>query len=203
MLIIQDILVSDDVVKEQFACNLTACLGACCWEGDYGAPLETAELETLVNIYDKVKPFISPAGQAVIEREGAYVFFEDAESYGTPLIDNGPCAYMNYDANGVAQCGIEQAYRAGAIDFIKPISCHLYPIRVSRNDLNQFEALNYDRWEICSAACTRGKAEKIPVYQFVKDALIRHYGAAFYEELDAAAGFLQGRKTPPSPPANI
>ncbi|MCI4649603.1 DUF3109 family protein [Phaeodactylibacter sp.] len=188
MLMIGEILISDDVVNEQFICNLNACKGACCWEGDYGAPLEQEELRTLERIYDDIRPFLSPAGRAVIESEGPHTYYEgDAQEFGTPLIDNGPCAYMTYDEQGVAQCGIERAYKAGATDFKKPISCHLYPIRVVRHEATGMEALNYDRWDICSAACTLGKKHQMPVYQFLKEALIRKYGEDFYHQLDAAA----------------
>jgi len=191
MIIIQDKLVSDDLVEEQFVCNLSACKGACCWEGDFGAPLEEAELPVLDSIFEKVKPFLSPAGIAAVEAQGKYVWFEKAEGWGTPLIDGGPCAYMTYDALGIAKCGIEQAWKAGATDFQKPISCHLYPVRVEKNEVIGFEALNYDRWDICSAACELGKKEQVPVYQFVKDALVRQYGQEFYDELDGVAAFLK------------
>jgi hypothetical protein len=196
MIIVQDKLVSDDVVEQQFICNLNACKGACCWEGDTGAPLEKEELKILDSIFEKVKPFLSPAGIAAIEAQGTHVWFEEAKDWGTTLIDNGPCAYMGYDALGIAKCGIEQAYKAGVIDFQKPISCHLYPIRVEKNEDLGFEALNYDVWDICSAACTLGKQEKVPVYRFLKSAIIRKYGEAFYEELDAAAEFMLGEPAP-------
>lgn len=187
MLIVQDVLVSDDVIEERFVCNLDACKGACCWEGDFGAPLEDDELPILKAIYEHVKPFLSPAGQAAIERDGVYTYYNDNDSYGTPLIDNGPCAYMVLSADGVAKCGIEQAQQAGVIDFLKPISCHLYPIRVTTNEDGTFQAINYDRWDICSAACTKGEKEQVPVYKFLQNALTRKYGAEFFEELDAAA----------------
>lgn len=191
MIIVQDKLVSDDVVEQQFICNLSACKGACCWEGDFGAPLEKAELAILESILEKVKPYLSPAGIAAIEAQGAYQWFEGMNEHGTTLIDGGPCAYMTYDPLGIAQCGIEMAWKAGDIDFQKPISCHLYPIRVSKYEHFDSEALNYDRWDICSAACSLGEKEKVPVYRFVKDALIRKYGQAFYDELDGAAEFLK------------
>jgi Protein of unknown function (DUF3109) len=194
MIIVQEILVSDEVVEEQFVCNLSACKGACCWEGDSGAPLEADELPVLKAIYPKVKPYLSPAGIAAIEAQGEYRFFEEAEDYGTTLVDNGPCAYMTLNELGIAQCGIERAWRDGVVDFRKPISCQLYPIRVAKNEATGFEALNYDRWDICSAACEKGKAERVPVYVFLKDAIIRKYGTDFYEELDGAAQFLASQK---------
>ncbi|MBK8557284.1 MAG: DUF3109 family protein [Lewinellaceae bacterium] len=193
MIIVQDKLVSDALVEEHFICNLDACKGACCWEGDSGAPLEDAELAILRRIYEDVKPFLSPAGIAALEKQGAYTWFEEAGEWGTPLVDNGPCAYMTLH-NGVAQCGIEQAWKAGATDFRKPISCHLYPIRVEKNEEQNFEALNYHEWDICSAACSLGKKEQVPVYKFLKEAIIRKYGEAFYEELDGAAEFMRQNK---------
>jgi hypothetical protein len=182
------------VVREHFLCNLNACKGACCWEGDFGAPLEKEEMYLLEEIYDKIGPFLRPEGRAAIEREGLYAYIEEAKEYATTLIDGGPCAYMTYDQNGIAQCGIEQAYNAGEIDFRKPVSCHLYPIRIERNPQSGFEVLQYDRWEICSAACSLGAKEQLPIYRFVKDALIRKYGAEFYEALEGAVRYREGKE---------
>lgn len=184
MYIIGNVLVSDEVVEQEFLCNLQACKGACCWEGDYGAPLRQEELAILDAIYADVRPFLSPAGQAVLDQE-RHTYLEDHEEYATPLIDGGPCAYMIYDEQGIAQCGIEKAFQAGAASFRKPISCHLYPIR-ARKEAAGFEVLNYERWSICSAACSAGKKAKLPLYRFVREALIRKYGEAWYEELETA-----------------
>jgi len=189
MIMINDVLVTAEVVEEYFLCNLNACKGACCWEGDSGAPLSRAELHTLEQIYPKVKPFLLKEGQAVIEQEGVYTYFEEVKEYGTPLIDNGPCAYMTYDEAGVAQCGIEQAYNEGQISFKKPVSCHLYPIRIVQNPQSGLDILQYDRWDICTAACSLGAKEQLPIYRFVKDALIRKYGEDFYEALDGAVKY--------------
>lgn len=191
MVIIQDILVGEDVLKEQFRCNLDACKGACCWEGDFGAPLEAAELETLQQIFEEVKPFLRTEGIRQIEEQGLFAYYDDMKSFGTPLLDGGACAFLTFEKNGIAKCGIEKAFEAGVTDFRKPISCHLYPIRISKNEQVDFEALNYDRWEVCSAACTAGKKEKIPVFRFAKAALIRKYGQEFYEELEAAANYIK------------
>lgn len=193
MIIIQDKLVSDDVVEERFICDLSSCKGACCWEGDYGAPVEDDERPILDAIYEDVKPFLSPAGIAAIEAQGKSAWF-DGMGYGTTLIDGGPCAYLTYDASGIASCGIERAWAAGATHFRKPISCHLYPIRMAHFDATDTQALNYDRWEICSAACALGEKEKVPVYKFLKEALIRKFGEEFYEELDGAAEFIKQQK---------
>ncbi len=190
MLFIQEVLVSKDIVQEQFMCQLDACKGACCWEGDFGAPLETAELHILEKIYEHIRPYLTPEGVAVLEKEGLFTYYKENKEYGTPLLSNGACAYMTYDENGIAKCGIEQAYQDGATDFKKPISCHLYPVRISKKPKLGFEALNYDRWDICSAACSLGKDQKMPIYQFVKEAIIRKYGEDFFEELEAAAEFI-------------
>ncbi len=191
MLFIQDVLISDEVVSENFLCNLDACKGACCWEGDFGAPLEAEELLLMDRVYEEVKPFMSPAGIAVVEKEGSFVNYKEDNSFGTPLVAGGPCAYMTLDETGKAQCAIERAYKAGATGFYKPISCHLYPVRVTVNEEANFEALNYDRWDICSAACTKGDREQVRIHEFVKPALLRKYGQEFYDELCAAAEQLE------------
>lgn len=193
MIIVQDKLVSDDVVEQQFICNLNACKGACCWEGDYGAPIEEEEKAILEAIFEQVKPFLTPEGIAAVEAKGKYAWYDGMGDYGTPLVEGGACAYLTYDALGIAKCGIETAWRAGATDFRKPISCHLYPIRIEKFESFGSEALNYDRWEICSAACTLGEKEQVPVYVFLKEAIIRKYGEAFYEELEGAAEFMRSQ----------
>ena len=190
MLIVDSKVISPDIFKEEFVCNLDACKGACCWEGDYGAPLDVEELDILEAIYDKVKPFLTPEGIAAIEEQGTAVYVPQEREYATTLVDNAACAFLNYDENGIAKCGIEQAYEAGVIDYPKPISCHLYPIRVERLSNSSFEKLEYDRWEICSEACTMGAELNVPVYQFVKGPLIRKYGEDFYEQLEAMSQYL-------------
>ncbi len=194
MLVIQEVLVSDEVVQENFICNLKACKGICCVEGDFGAPLEKAELNTLEHIFENVRPFLAADGLKALDSQGLYVYVEETKEYTTPLIDGGPCAYRVWK-DGVIACGIELAYYAGAVPFKKPISCHLYPIRIKENKKTGFEAINYDRWDICSDACTLGNKEQVPVYRFLKEAIIRKYGEAFYEELDAAANYLETKTT--------
>ena len=187
MLIVQGKLIDISLLKEEFMCNLSACKGACCWEGDWGAPLESNELQILENIFEAVKPYLSPESQEVIAQKGVYHFFEEPKEYGTSLMDNGACVFMVYDKQGIAHCGIEQAYNDGKTNFKKPVSCHLYPVRISRTEGTKFEHLEYDRWDICSAACKKGKQHQMPVFRFVKEALIRKYGQEFYDELEAAA----------------
>lgn len=185
MLIIDNLLVSDELLEEKFVCDLNACKGACCWEGDWGAPLESAELEILKEIYEDIKPYLTDKGREAIEAQGKYVWIDEVRDFATTLIDNGPCAYIAYDALGRAQCGIEQAWRAGKTHFRKPISCHLYPIRVTK--LPDYEALNYHEWEICSAACALGEKLKVPVFQFLKEALIRKYGEEVFAQMEEYA----------------
>lgn len=185
MLIIQDKLVSDAIVEEHFICNLKACKGECCRAGDYGAPLDEEEIGVLEMQYDKISPFLTEAGRKAIEWQGKAKWEEDEEIWATTLIDNGPCAYFVEDELGIAHCGIEMAHRAGAIDFKKPISCHLYPIREKKTAA--YVALNYHEWDICSAACLLGKNKKVRVFEFLREPLIRAYGKDFYDELEAAA----------------
>jgi hypothetical protein len=186
MFLINEILVSDSILEESFVCNLNACKGACCWEGDGGAPLETAELAVLEAIFEKTKPFLTPEGIEAVEKLGKFTKDEDG-SFSTPLINGGACAYIHFDEKGMASCGIENAWRAGEHDFRKPISCHLYPIRVAKNETLGFEALNYHEWDICEAACALGKSLKIPVYKFLKEPIIRKYGEDFFDQLEAVA----------------
>lgn len=176
------VILSDDVKERFFVCNLEKCKGACCVEGDLGAPLEEEELEQLDNIYEQVKPYLSEEGRKAISEQGRYILDEDDE-FSTPTIDGKECAYAIYDDKGILKCGIEQAWLDGKISFKKPISCHLYPIRVTKYD--DFDAINYDQWSICSPACALGKELHVPVYKFLKDALIRKYGEQWYNDLVA------------------
>ncbi len=190
MLIIDSHVISPEIFQEEFVCNLDACKGACCWEGDSGAPLELEEIELLEMIYDKIQPFLTKEGVAAIEEQGVAYYVPEEKGYGATLIDNAACAYLIYEDNGIAKCGIEKAYEAGAINFPKPISCHLYPIRVEQLNNSSFKKMEYDRWEICSAACENGKKLKVPVYQFLKGPLIRKYGADFYERMEDMAKYV-------------
>lgn len=190
MIWIEDKIISDDVIKEYFACNLSACKGACCWEGDYGAPLENEEVEVLNRILEDLRPWLSEKGLQAIDSQGPATWYEEAQEFGTTLIDNQACAFLTFNEAGQAQCGIEKAWEEGAVDFRKPVSCHLYPIRTTRNQATGLEFVNYDRWDICSEACSRGEREKIPLYLFARDSLVRKYGLSFYEQLEAAAAEL-------------
>lgn len=177
---IGEVLVSDDIKDREFVCNLEKCKGACCVEGDFGAPLDESELSILEEIYPKIKSYLSPAGIKVIEKEGTHTVDDDGDLC-TPVIGGRECVYAIYDNKGVLKCGIEQAYLDGKINWKKPISCHLYPIRITTK--KNFEALNYHKWHICSPACSLGKELQVPVYKFLKDPLIRKYGQDWYNEL--------------------
>lgn len=185
MVIIQDKFISDEIFETHFLCNLSSCKGACCWEGDFGAPLTNQEKEILIENIDVIKKFLGPASIQRIKEIGLFQFFDEPKFFGTALHENGSCVYLTYDEMGVAQCGIEKAWEAGEIDFQKPISCHLYPIRVTENEETRFSALNYDKWEICNAACALGKEKQLPLFRFVKKAIMRKYGVDFYNEMEA------------------
>lgn len=187
MILIDNILISDDIVKEDFVCNLQKCKGACCWEGDFGAPLEDHEKELLDNEFEKIKPYLDQSHLDVIEKEGLYQYYDEPKEFGTSLMPDGSCVFLVKDELGFAHCGIEKAHQDDQTTFRKPVSCHLYPIRIEENAQNGFKSLAYDRWEICSNLCVSNKSVKVPLYQFVKDAIIRKYGEAFYEQLDHAA----------------
>ncbi len=176
-------IVSEEIIEKDFVCNLSACKGKCCVDGEAGAPLDEEELIILMDIYPKVKPFLRPEGIQAIEDQG--LFTMDEGEYETTLIDGKDCAYAIYDKNNIVKCGIEEAYNQGAIDWKKPISCHLYPIRIT--EYSEFSAVNYHKWPICDDACTLGAALQVPVYKFVKDALIRKFGEDWYMELEKVA----------------
>ncbi|MFN6944903.1 MAG: DUF3109 family protein [Cytophagaceae bacterium] len=180
MIVVNNSIISDDIADHFFLCDLNKCKGACCIEGDAGAPLEESELEMLENVYSKVKPYLMPEGIKAIDEQGLYVT-DDLGELTTPTINGKECAYAIYDDKGILKCGIEQAYLDGKIKFKKPISCHLYPIRISKHE--HYEALNYDRWHICNPACRHGKEKGVPIYKFLKDALLRKYGQEWYNEL--------------------
>lgn len=177
---IDDTLISEEIFSEEFICNLSKCKGICCIDGDSGAPLNEDELVVLDDIYEDVKPYLRPEGVSTIETSGKYEKDTDGE-WVTPLVNGGECAYVIFEENGTAKCGIEKAYEEGAVSYKKPISCHLYPIRLK--EYRKFTAVNYHAWDICSDACTLGKELKVNVAHFLKDALIRKFGEDWYAEL--------------------
>ena len=177
-------IVSEDIIEKDFICNLSACKGACCIDGEAGAPLDKEEAQILDEIYDKVKPFLRAEGIKAIEKQGTYITTANGE-LETPLINNADCAYVIFDDNETALCAIEEAYNQGEVHWKKPVSCHLYPVRVK--DYSEFSAVNYHKWQICDDACTLGKELQVPIYKFVKEALIRKFGEDWYAELEKIA----------------
>jgi hypothetical protein len=178
MIEVQNTLVHEDVISESFVCNLNKCKGICCVAG---APLDHAEKAILEEVYPKIKHLLAPKGIEAIEAYGTSVLDLDGD-LTTPCVDgNKECAYVTFE-NGITKCAIEKAYEQGLVNWPKPISCHLYPIRITQYP--EFEVLNYDRWSICSDACSFGRELKVPVYQFLKGPLTRKYGEAWYQQLE-------------------
>jgi hypothetical protein len=187
LIAIDNVLISEDVVSQQFVCDLTKCKGGCCEDGDAGAPLEKEELQIINDIFETVKPYLTKEGLSWIEKHGRYVY--DVEfGWVTPTIEGKLCAYGYHDEKGIIKCSIEQAYRDGKISWKKPISCHFYPIITKTGKKGSFDRMNYEpRETLCKPACTLGKKLKVPVYQFLKEPIIRKYGEDFYNALDKVA----------------
>jgi len=179
MISIGNTIISEEVVKKQFSCDLGKCHGDCCVEGDAGAPLEAEEISQLEDFIEDIYPYMTEAGKQVVKENGVFDYDTDGELV-TPLVNNRECAFVYFE-NNIALCAIEKAYREKKISFIKPISCHLYPIRITK--YTGFEALNYHHWGICDFALVKGKKEQKAVYEFLKEPLIRKYGEHWYKTL--------------------
>lgn len=179
MFIIDHTLVSEEIRDTCFCCNTEICRGACCVDGDAGAPLEESEISELEDDIDRIKPFMRHEGIRVVEKNGVFDYDVNGE-YVTPLIHDKDCAFVYYD-DGIARCAIEKAFEAGKISFRKPISCHLYPVRVKV--YKETEAVNYHKWSICNSACVLGKEKQISLVLFLREPLIRKYGQFWYEDL--------------------
>ena len=175
-------LISEDLFEKRFVCDLNACKGACCVEGASGAPLEVEEETLLRELWPKIRPYIPEKGQRAIDEHGVSEVDEDGDLVTTLVEGRGECAFTVFDDKGVALCGVEKAWKDGAIPFRKPISCHLYPIRIAK--LKFHDGLNYHRWPICKPACECGAKLDVPVFRFLKDSLTRKYGADWYAELE-------------------
>ena len=188
---IDDTLISSEIISEKFVCDISKCKGNCCVSGSAGAPLEKEETKILKKLYSKISPFLSKRGRKAIKEQGNYITGFDGD-LETPLIENKECAYAIFNERGVAQCGIEKAYNHGVINWNKPISCHLYPIRVS--SYSTFTAVNYHEWSVCDSACKLGAELKVPVYKFLKNALIRKFGNKWFKKLILVAKELKNKK---------
>ena len=183
-------LISESIIDNDFVCNLSACKGACCVDGDAGAPLEKSEIEIIEHVYPKIKHHLSKESIKHIESQGKFITTDKGE-LETPLINGADCVYVIYDDRNYASCAFEEAYNQGEINWKKPISCHLYPVRVKQH--KNFTSVNYDRWKICDSACSLGKELAVPIYSFVKEALIRKFGKKWYSELEIIAKQLKSQ----------
>jgi hypothetical protein len=189
VIVIDNILVSDEVVEKQFVCDLAKCKGGCCEEGDAGAPLEEDELDIIIEVYEKVKPYLSKEAIAEIEKKGKYVYHKEF-GWVTPTLGNDSeiCVYAVREKNGMLKCTFEQAFYNGIIKWKKPISCHLFPIIAEKGKQGDYDRVNYEpREKLCKPACGLGEKLKVPAYEFLKEPLIRKYGEKFYETLDKVA----------------
>ena len=189
MIVIDKVIISDDVVEKQFVCDLAKCKGGCCEDGDAGAPLDKAELDIIVDVFEKVKPYLSVASLKEIEKKGKYVYNREF-GWVTPTLDNDSeiCVYGIRGIDGIIKCAFEQAYYDGKISWKKPVSCHLYPIISEKGKHGDYDKMNYEpREKLCNPACALGKKLKVPTYEFLKEAIIRKYGEDFYNALDKAA----------------
>jgi hypothetical protein len=182
MLQIDNTIISLDVLEKHFVCNLESCKGNCCIDGDSGAPLSDEEIDFLETNYKKIEPYITEPCKKEILENGLYTIDSEGEKV-TNLINNKDCIFVVFDGN-IAKCAIEIAYNNKKIDFIKPISCHLYPIRITK--YKKFTAVNYHSWDICKPALTYGKQLGVPVFKFLKEPLIRKFGTEWYKQLEIA-----------------
>ncbi|MFA9212539.1 MAG: DUF3109 family protein [Candidatus Methylacidiphilales bacterium] len=184
MILLENTIVSEDILEKNFICNLSACKGACCIEGDSGAPITQDELEILEAELENIKPYLTAVSLEAIKTQNFWEKDTDGDLV-TTCLPTGECNFSLRDEAGMLKCGIEQAYRDGKASIQKPLSCHLYPIRIS--NVSEFEALNYHRWDICKPACKLGEEHQVAVYQFLKEPLIRKFGEDWYNELDEIA----------------
>lgn len=180
MIVVDNTIITDDIVDQCFACDLGCCHGRCCVEGDSGAPLLESELPVLRSILPAVAPYMAAAGRDAVERQGVAVT-DAAGELCTPLVDDGECAFVAWGDDGTAYCAIERAYRDGTISFPKPVSCHLYPLRV--DDFGRFVSVNYHRWEVCRGAVAHGRQCGVPLYRYLRQPLIRRFGQQWYDQL--------------------
>ncbi len=191
MIEIDNKIISEDILTEFFTCDITKCNGICCVEGNAGAPLEIEEVDELEAEYESYKPYMTEEGVAAIEAQGFMVIDSDGD-YTTPLVNDAECAYAYKDGD-ITLCAIEKAWLAGETPFRKPISCHLYPIRLI-NFKNGGVGLNYHRWSVCHSARECGKKLQQPIYKSLREPIIRRFGEEFFESLEVAAEMLKSQR---------
>ena len=183
MITIDNTIISNELIEKKFVCDLKKCKGECCVEGDEGAPLEEEEISIIEDYIDRIKPYMTEEGRKVVEKIGVFDYGADGD-FVTPLVNERECAFTIFE-NGIAFCAIEKAFLEKEIDFQKPISCHLYPIRIQK--YKDFEAVNYHQWHVCNCAVKLGEKLDVPVYEFLKEPLIRKYGEQWYKKLEEEA----------------
>ena len=184
-------IISTEIFENKFVCDLNACKGACCVKGDAGAPVTLEEIDILENELENIKPFLRPEGIEMLEKSGVF-YVDTTNEMVTTLVNNAECAFAVFDTHGIAKCGIEDAYNAGKTTFKKPISCHLYPIRLQK--YRDFTAVNYHQWSVCKPAVKFGNKEGVRLYQFLKEPLIRKFGEEWYSNLEDAAKMMEENK---------
>jgi hypothetical protein len=185
MIAIDKTLISEDLLEKKFVCDLNACKGACCVAGDSGAPLDKDELTLIDSVLERVKPYMVKKGLAAIKKHGAYVIDGDGDYTTTLVSDGAECAFVFFDEANIAKCAIEKAHSEGLIDWKKPMSCHLYPVRITKH--KNYDAVNYSKWDVCKPACKCGEKLDVPVYKFLKEPLIRKYGKEWFKQLEQSA----------------
>ncbi|MFV0268757.1 MAG: DUF3109 family protein [Draconibacterium sp.] len=184
-------LLSDDIIEEHFLCDVLKCKGACCIEGDSGAPLADEEAIQIEKDYPLFEEYLPQKHKKEVEKQGYSVIDSDGDLV-TPLVNNRQCVYSFYNNNGILQCAVEKAYFEGKIKFRKPISCHLFPIRIT--EYRDFDAVNYQQLRMCKPGRQCGASQKLPLYKFLKEPLIKKYGEEWYKELEIAADYLKSSR---------
>lgn len=183
MLQIDDTIISLDLLDEKFVCDLSSCKGICCIEGDDGAPLEADEVKIIESLLPIIWDDLTDVSKELIQKQGVSYIDDDGEPV-TSIVNGAECVFTYTDASGICKCVIEKAFREGKTDFYKPISCHLYPVRLQKYD--EFTAVNYHRWSVCNCARKLGGRLKVPVYQFLKEPLVRKFGNEWFDQLEIA-----------------
>ncbi len=181
-------IISLDVFEKHFLCDLLKCKGACCVEGDSGAPVTEDEAKQIEKNYPQFENYLPEKHKEEIKKQGFSVIDSDGDLV-TPLVENRQCAYSFYDEKGILKCSIEKSFREGKSSFQKPVSCHLFPIRIKK--YRRFEAVNYEQLKICKPGRECGKSNELPLYKFLKEPLIRNYGEEWYREVEIAADYLE------------
>jgi hypothetical protein len=183
-------LVSLDIIEKEFLCDISKCKGTCCVDGDSGAPLTKEEAKIIEDIYPIVESYLPEKNIEEIKKQGYSIIDSDGDLV-TPIIGNSECVYTFTDDNGITKCAIEQAHLDKKIDFKKPLSCHLFPVRIT--EYSRFDAVNYQELDICKSACKYGKENKLPLWKFLKEPLTLKYGKNWYKELEVAAKHIENQ----------